>query len=287
MKTKIDPQLHAYREKTLTKIKELEKEGKFDVDVENDPPSRSLKPGEVDYSQKKLSTRIKASFAFFFARIYLHHLLATKTLVVKGIEGKENLEGLKSGVLFTCNHFSPMDSFLTQIAYEKSGRKRRSRHLFRIIKEGNYTSFPGFYGFLMRNARTLPLAHSLPVVREFLRGVKDTLKRGEDILIYPEQSMWWNYRKPKPLKEGAFSLAIFSMVPVVPLFITMEDTDRIGSDGYPIEAYTIHIGKPIFPDPSLSDNENKQRMKENNFAQWKECYEKTYGEKLTYSTITH
>ena len=35
---------------------------------------------------------------------------------------------------------------------------------------------------------------------------------GEKVLVYPEQSMWWNYRKPRPLKSGAFKFAISSIV---------------------------------------------------------------------------
>lgn len=32
------------------------------------------------------------------------------------------------------------------------------------------------------------------------------LKDGHFMLIYPEQSMWWNYRKPKPLKKAHLPL---------------------------------------------------------------------------------
>lgn len=38
-------------------------------------------------------------------------------------------------------------------------------------------------------------------------------------VVYAEQSMWWNYRNPKPLKKGAFTFAAGSNVPVVPCFI--------------------------------------------------------------------
>ena len=38
----------------LKRIEELEKEGKFDIDVEDDPETRPLKPGEVDFLRKKL-----------------------------------------------------------------------------------------------------------------------------------------------------------------------------------------------------------------------------------------
>ena len=41
----------------LKRIEDLEKSGVFDLDVENDPEGRTLNPGEVDYLQKKFSTK--------------------------------------------------------------------------------------------------------------------------------------------------------------------------------------------------------------------------------------
>ena len=94
--------------------------------------------------------------------------------------------------------------------------------------------------------------------------------------------MWWNYRKPKPLKAGAYSIALKSGVPVLPCFITMKDSERIGDDGYPIQEYTINIGKPIYPNPALSHKENIDRMMAENASAWKEIYERDYDMPLEY-----
>ena len=109
---------------------------------------------------------------------------------------------------------------------------------------------------------------------EFKKAVDTILQRGDFILIFPEQSMWWNYRKPKPLKNGAFKLATKNNVPVIPIFITMEDSNIMGEDGFPIQEYTINIGEPIYSNEKLSDRENTETMKEENFKVWKEVYEK-------------
>ena len=111
------------------------------------------------------------------------------------------------------------------------------------------------------------------------------LKDGDFVLVYAEQSMWWNYRKPKPLKPGAFKFAAKAGVPVIPTFITMRDTDKMDKDGYPIQAYTLHILEPIYPDPALSVVENVSNMKAANEKAWKDCYERVYGVKLTYTTV--
>ena len=49
-------------------------------------------------------------------------------------------------------------------------------------------------------------------------------------------------------------------------------------------AYTLHIGKPIYPDSNLSLKENMIMMKKKNEEIWKEIYERVYEIPLTYLT---
>ena len=155
------------------------------------------------------------------------------------------------------------------------------RTLFKIIREGNY-SFPGLYGFFMRNCNTIPLSSNFEVLKMSMNAVDTVLRRGDLLLVYAEQSMWWNYRKPKPLKIGAFKFASKNNVPVIPCFITMRDTDKIGKDGYPIQAYTLHISAPIFPNATLTINEAAEALLKENQKIWQDIYEKEYGIALTY-----
>ena len=76
---------------------------------------------------------------------------------------------------------------------------------------------------------------------KFMKAFATLLKRGETILIYPEQGMWWNYRKPRPMQEGAFNLAVRNNTPVVPIFIGMEDSDVLDGDGFFVQEYTFLI----------------------------------------------
>lgn len=267
----------------LKRIEELEKEGKFDIDVEDDPETRPLKPGEVDFLRKKLSSKIKTWFAFKRAKKFLNQIIENKVLIIDDIIGIENIDSLNSGAVMTLNHFNAFDSFAAEIIYRNSIQfKKKKRHFYRIIREGNYTSFPGFYGSLMRNCRTLPLSKNPEVLKEFMRATNTLLKQGEIVLIYPEQSMWWNYRKPKPLQKGAFSFAAKNNVPVLPCFITMRDTDQIGDDGFHIQAYTLHVAKPIYPDNNLSVNENINMLRDKNYQIWKDIYEDFYKIPLKY-----
>lgn len=275
------PGLDPERVKIKKKIERFEKEARFDEDVEDDPPTRQIKPGEVDFERKTPAARLGARMAFAAARKFVDQLIKDGKLRIAGYPGIEHFQNLKSGAVVTCNHFNAYDSFAMHLSYDES--KQKKRRFFRVIREGNYTNFPGFYGLLMRNCNTLPLSSNPKVMSEFVHATCNLLRDGNFVLFYPEQSMWWNYRKPKPLKSGAFRLAARNHVPVLPCFITMEDSDDIGEDGYPIQIYTVHVSEPIYPDPEKTITENTEMMMKENYRVWKEIYEKTYGVPLTYT----
>ena len=273
-----------YRQEVLNKIEELEREGKFDVDAENDPPTIVLTPENIDYLRKKMTSKIKRVFANEVGERFLDNLLKNNKLIIKEIRGMENLKNVSTGAIVTCNHFNPFDCFTIEKVFRLSG-KIEEKKLYKVIREGNYTNFPGLYGFLFRNCDTLPLSSNKRTMVEFMKAVDTLLQKGDFILIYPEQSMWWNYRKPKPLKHGAFKMAVRNNVPVIPIFITMNDSNIIGNDGYPIQEYTVNIAEPIYPDENLTQREKTEKMLNKNFEIWKNIYEEFYGIPLEYTTV--
>lgn len=266
----------------LRKIEAYERAGRFDEDVEEDPPTRVLLPEEIDYIPTGFVRKLKTKVAFMMARKFVYDLMDEKKLIIKEIKGIEHFRNLKSGAVITCNHFNAFDSFAIQLAYEAAEQSERT--FYRVIREGNYTSFPGFYGFLMRNCNTLPLSSNRKTLRKFMDATDQLLRDGHFVLVYPEQSMWWNYRKPKPLKKGAYQFAARNGVPVLPCFITMKDSDIVGEDGFFIQEYTIHISEPIYPDESKSTARNIEFLMDRNFEAWKTIYETEYEIPLTYLT---
>lgn len=268
------------RREVLERIDEYERKGWFEKDVENDPPAPELRPEDVDYLGKKLSSKIKTAIANKMGRKFFDTQIKNGSVVIDGMEGGENLEILKkTGAVITCNHFGIPDNYILYHCIEKSLKKRR---LYKVIREGNYTGFGGLFGFLFRNCNTLPLSSNRRTMMNFFSATDTLLKRGEAILIYPEQGMWWNYRKPRPLKIGAFKMAFRANVPVVPMFITMRDSEKLDGDGYPLQIYSLHIMEPIYPDKTLSEKESTERMKEQNYALCKAKYEEVYKIPLDY-----
>jgi len=282
-KVEIDKEKHNERLKILDKIQEYEKTGKFDIDVEDDPPTITLMPEDVDYLNEKSSSKIKSKIANKLGKKFLEALIKGEKLIIKQINGIENLENVKSGAILTCNHFNPFDSFAIEQVFINS-KQNKNKNLYIVIREGNYTNFPGLYGFFFRNCNTLPLSSNTKTMVDFMKAVDIILTRKDFILIYPEQSMWWNYRKPKPLKIGAYKFAARNSVPVIPIFITMQDTNIIGDDGFPVQEYIVNIEKPIYPDEKLTEKTNAQKMLKENAEVWKNVYEKFYKIPLEYTT---
>ena len=269
------------RVEVLKKIEIYEREGRFDEDVENDPPAPELLPDGVDYLCKKFSSKVSRRIANFVADHFFLRLIKKKKLVIDGVTGEEYLTALKNGAIVTCNHFHPYDNYAVFHCIRKALPKK---YLYKVIREGNYTNFPGLYGYFFRHCNTLPLSSNRRTMMNFMSAVNTLLTRGESILIYPEQGMWWNYRKPRPFKIGGFKMAYRAGVPVLPTFITMTDDTRLDESGYPIQRYTVHILPPIYPDETLGEKVGAEKMKDEAYALCKAKYEEIYGVPVTYGT---
>ncbi len=268
------------RLKILSKIEEYERLGRFDEDVEDDPPTIPLRPCDVDFLNKKLSSKIKTAISNYSADKFFRGWMKTKKVIYSGARGLENLNDLKSGAMVTCNHFNVFDNFAVLLALKEY---YKNFVLYKIIREGNY-NMKGKVGVFLRHSNTLPLSQNAATMKNCIRAVDELLKRKKLILIYPEQGMWWNYKKIRPFKSGAFHFAAKNNVPIVPCFITLHDSELLDADNYPVQEYTVHIMPLIYPDKNKSLKENAEEMKEKNYSMCKAKYEEIYGEKMVYTT---
>nr|MBQ8890637.1 1-acyl-sn-glycerol-3-phosphate acyltransferase [Clostridia bacterium] len=264
----------------IRRIAELEKKELWHLDVEDDPETYPLMPDDVDYLYEKLSSRIKNKIANIAGTRFFDKMIAKRQLIIKEVRGIENFTAVKGGKIVTCNHFSVCDNYAVWVALREY---MDGRMLYKVIREGNYTNPPKPFGLFMRYCNTLPLSSQAATMKKFMRAVKILLERGETILIYPEQSMWWNYRKPKPMQDGAFSLAVRAGKPIVPIFITMEDSDILDGDGFFVQEYTINILPAIYPPQGLSNVEAREKMKKENYDAWVKTYEDFYQKRLVYA----
>lgn len=196
------------------------------------------------------------------------------------IIGIDNVKNIKKAAIITANHFSPQDSTVIRYFTNKIGKRN---HLNILVEEENLL-MEGYLGFLMNNCGTIPVSKNKEYLQNnFYPSLKKMLRKKEFLLIYPEEEMWFNYRKPRPPKIGAYHIAAKYNVPIIPCFIEMREKENEYEDnGFNKLKYIIHILKPIYPDQNKDAKTNKEEMRQKDFEQKKEAYEKAYGKKLTY-----
>ena len=270
----------AHKLELLRRIADLEQKELWHLDVEDDPETYPLMPDQVDYLNEKFTNRIKNKIANYCATRFFDKMIASRQLIIKEVRGIENFKAVKGGKIVTCNHFSIGDNYAVWVALRDH---MDGKLLYKVIREGNYTNPPKPFGLFMRHCNTLPLSSQKATMMKFMKAFAALLRRGETILIYPEQGMWWNYRKPRPMQDGAFSLAVRNKAPVVPIFITMEDSDVPDGDGFFVQEYTLHILPAIYPDENLPYIAAKKDMKKRNYEAWVKTYEAVYGKPLVYA----
>lgn len=204
-------------------------------------------------------------------------LVNAKTEIV----GLENIKDYKGGAIATSNHFNPVDTTIVRYGLKKAGR-----HKMFIVSQDTNLLMKGILKFLTNYADTIPISPDKDYMnRHFHRTLNHLLtKKKEIILIYPEQEMWYNYRKPRPPKRGAYFYAAKFNVPILSFFTEMIDEPGTGKPGAEFDnvKYRLHVLPAIYPDPNLTERENSVLMMQKDYEQKKTAYEKAYGKKLEY-----
>ncbi|ERL65135.1 lysophospholipid acyltransferase family protein [Schleiferilactobacillus shenzhenensis] len=198
--------------------------------------------------------------------------IITRNMVVTG---QENLAATPGGAIVTSNHFSPIENMLV--------RRAMGMHRLYIASETTNFFMDGWLGYLMRYADTIPVSIDIHYAGiTFPELLRKRLDAGHKVLIYPEQEMWFNYRKPRPPKRGAYFYAAKLNVPIVSCFVEIADLHHPLNTEFNETQYRLHILKPIFPDPALSPRDNSFRMADQDYAQKKAAYEAAYRQPLDY-----
>ena len=238
-----------------------------DPQVTDEDVKRVIEP--FDTLRRKPINKIKARIARHIAEKETK-ARNTNTKII----GLENIEGIEGGAIITCNHFNVIDNTIPRILAMMAGRAKK----FDIVVQETNIFMEGFFGFLMKNANTLPVSRSAAYMAKNLKpALGKLLNKGHFILIYPEQEMWFNYKKPRELRDGAYHYAAEFGVPIIPCFVTMENLDTVDAQGFFDVAHTLHVMPPIYPDPALSVRENRAAMHGRDRELKRACYERVYG----------
>lgn len=196
------------------------------------------------------------------------------------IKGIENITNIKTGAIITSNHFSKVDNTIIRYLMHKIGKKRE----FDIIVQECNIFMPGSLGWLLKNNQTIPINKDHKyIASNFEPTLEKLFDKKHFVLIYPEEEMWFNYKKPRPGKIGAYHYACKYNVPIIPCFIEMQNTDKIGDDGFYVQKYRLHIMPPIYPDETKDFKVAKEDLRKKDYELKVAKYEEVYHKKLDYS----
>lgn len=190
------------------------------------------------------------------------------------VVGQENLVGIKKAIVIS-NHVQMFDCITIKHAM--------GEHYTHVVA-ASFNNMKGKLGDSMRASGMMPLPNDFHDMVYFEKALEKALNLNRYVLIYPEQSEWWYYEKPRPFKDGAFYYAAKFNVPVISCFITYKPRKEkdVTPDGMYPYGMIVHIMKPIYPKAELSFKENRDIMRESAFNLLKDCYESTYHKPLEY-----
>ena len=266
------------RDLVINNIREYAERGMFHNKVEiNDPVLSEEENKEI--TDNYLNSRNTASFKVktFFATLLQQlatHMINRNTKII----GLDKIPKDLGGVIITSNHFSPLEN--TVINHLCNILKTK----LSIISQSTNFKMTGSIGFLMNYANTIPITtDSRYLAKGFYGVLKEKLvEKGEAVLLYPEQEMWFNYRKPRPPKKGAYFFAAKLNVPIISCFVEMVDMDKDDNSEFKRVQYVLHILDVLYPDKEKSVKDNSDYLAERDYELKKECYENSYNKKLTY-----
>lgn len=212
-----------------------------------------------------------------------HKLLQLLTKTISGstkVNGLGKLKGLpRGGTIVTANHFNQVDALAVNRLAQKAHRRMD------IVIEDTNLKLPGFFSYIMNNMGSIPLTQSLNYLgREFIQHLNHSFNQGRWVLIFPEQEMWWNYRKPRKLQRGAYYFAAKCNVPVISTFVEIQDLPKLEkqNEHFYQTRYTVHVLDVLYPDPTKTASENASRLMEEDYKLKVQAYERVYKKKLDY-----
>lgn len=175
-----------------------------------------------------------------------------------------------TGYVIYANHTQPFGDVVTPFVI--NGCKRRVHS----IAHPSNLALPVIGQFLPLFG-VLPTPQTKPQYTRFLRAIKERLAQKGVIFIYPEQEMWFNYRRPRQPKRGAYLYAAQLQAPIISCFTEMIDRPELESEDFYRQRYRLHILEVIYPDEHLSVLENSRAMCQKDFELKKAAYERIYG----------
>ena len=266
------------REPVIENIKRAVDQKTFNVKVEIGDPVLTVKQRNRIL---KHYLRVRRTKMFKLKNITAGRILDLITWKINFnsiIEGLDNIAEIKEPAIITTNHFNPAENTIIR----RLSQKLKRGNLYVVSQDSNLR-MGGFFGFFMYYMDIIPVSKDKEyMTQNFDKLIVEAISKGQNILIYPEEEMWFNYRKPRPGKRGAYYYAAKHGIPIISCFTEIRELGKMETKDFHKVQYVLHVLKPIYPDSRRPVREDSIRMQELDYRQKVAAYEAVYGKKLTY-----
>ncbi len=256
--------------------------------IEDNELNKKVETDDPEYSDEERESVIKHFFdirknklKFKVARMpamkALNDMCKQMDSIIE-VDGLDNIpDNLTKGIV-TCNHFNPMDNIIVR----KAIKEKYNKDIYIVVQDTNL-SLPGELGYFVTHSDVIPLSKSpSQIINVFTPELERVLSNNNFVLIYPEEEMWVNYRKPRPCKRGSYQFAHQLNVPVISCFTELVDMDEDDNEQFKQTRYKLHILGVIYPDLEKGLKSDSLDMADQDYKLKCEAYEKAYGKKLDY-----
>lgn len=211
-----------------------------------------------DESYPYFDDSFSARFVRFWTRVLLNVLVFPVNRVRLGlkIRGRENVRKnralLKGGVISCANHVHLWD----YICVMDAARPFKTHVLVWA------PNIRGENGKMIRAVGGVPIPENdHKATAAYARAIRDRLKSGAWLHIYPEGSMWEYYAPVRPFKSGAAYFAAECGKPVLPLGFSYREPGWIRKKLFRQTAlFTLTVGEPLLPDENLPRRERERDL---------------------------
>ncbi len=141
---------------------------------------------------------------------YSETLLSKLNIHVETLGAEKITQG--GQYLIVCNHRSIIDPLIIELAFKGKGILGHW-----VSKKELYNSF--FFGLFTRNAGTILLDRESSQMSAFFKEVKEQVKKGDSISIFPEGTRNMSDEPLSAFKEGSQIIAVKNRLNILPVFI--------------------------------------------------------------------
>lgn len=207
-------------------------------------------PDNFKYAHKDVFSRILSFLIYWVIAVPLLFLPVKLIYGIK-VKGKKNLRMIRrKGCFFYTNHTQIVDAMLIQLYV--AGPRRTY-----IVADQDATSIRGIR-YLVQLLGCIPVPETPKQHKEFVECLKYRIKQRRGVSIFPEAHIWPYCTHIRPYTDDSFVYPAEIGCPVVPVCTTYRP-HHLHKNKAP--KMTVHVGKPIYPDPSLSLADRKKALR--------------------------